>query len=138
MEKFFIIYDVNTGYQTSGSGMVNTGESSDGTTVAEWIARMLAKDSDNRVAYFEKDTSFDPSTQKILDDRIVLKEQGEVQKELKAKTANRQLKGKVLELFEMLLAVWEVGVEKELWSATDLTPELRVKATEWKKYLADL
>jgi hypothetical protein len=137
MKKYFVIYNVDTGRKVCGHGVVDIDQAPDGTTVAEWIARKLLN-SANRVAYFDADTVFDSTTQKIENDTIVDIPQDDLDIASKMKIARANLRARDVEVFEMLLAVWQVGVDKELWAGADLSVRIRQIAVEWKQQLEKL
>lgn len=135
MKQFYVVYDVNTGLQTSGCGLVDDSLPQDGSTAAEWILTRLAKNTDNRVAYFDAGVNWDCKTKKIENGAIVDRSVAEIDTEVDEIHAMIMLRKRYLELFQMILTIWQVGVDKGIWANTDLSEEVRSIAIEWKQYL---
>lgn len=138
MKEFYVVYDTGTGHEGAGHGLVDRSETPDGSTRFEWIARALAKNLDRSVAYFPKGTAFDPESQKIENDAIVNQTAQEISDKDKIRTALGRIQGRDVELFRMMLTIWEVGITKGLWANTDLSSEMKQMAQDWKQDLADL
>lgn len=138
MKKFYVVYDKNTGCEDGGHGIYDTTETPDGSTRFEWITAALVKRPSRAVAYFPENTTFDPEIQKVENDVIIDQTAQEISDRNKIKNALQRIKGRDIELFRMLLAIWEIGVSKGLWVNNDLGPEIKQMAQDWKQDLADL
>lgn len=138
MKEFYVVYDKNTGFEDGGHGICDKSLTPNGSTRIEWIAAALVKKPSRAVAYFSKDTTFDPEIQKIENDAIVEQTIQEISDKDKIKTALQRIGKRDVELFRMILTIWEIGIAKGLWANNDLAPEMKQMAQEWKQDLTDL
>jgi len=66
MKEIFAIYNKATGFIEGGTGRVNRSESPDGSTVAEQIPDILAKDPNMAVVYLPNQPLPDPGKHKVV------------------------------------------------------------------------
>lgn len=71
MLEVFVIYNKNSGFIDGGAGRVDRDAKPDGSTIAERIPKILAKDSDREVVYLPNQILPDPEKHKILNGKIV-------------------------------------------------------------------
>ncbi len=65
MKEIFVIYNKDTGFINGGAGRVDRNATPDGSTMAERIPEILAKDDNRAVVYFPNQVLPNPKTEKI-------------------------------------------------------------------------
>ena len=69
--EIFVIYNKNTGLIDGGTGRVDRNAEPDGSTMAERIPEILAKDLNKEVLYLPNQDLPDPKKHKVVDGEIV-------------------------------------------------------------------
>ena len=78
MKEIFVIYNKNSGFIDGGCGRVERKAKPDGSTMAERIPEILAKNLDREVVYLPNQSLPDPEKHKISNGKIVEMNKGDL------------------------------------------------------------
>ena len=71
MKEIFVIYNKDTGFIDGGAGRVDRSTTPDGSTMAERIPGILAKDPNRKVVYLPNGKLPDSEKHKVIEGEIV-------------------------------------------------------------------
>ena len=145
MKKLYIIYNTSTGrFKQLPMGIVDDSQPQDGSTLFERIPSMIAKRPGHDVVYLDKQDLPNPLTKKInvpIADALIdltTQELADDQAEINREASSANLVSRDVELFRMVIAIWEIGVSKGLWTANDLPINIKNMAIELKQKLTEI
>ena len=139
MKKLYIIYNTITGrFKSMPLGIVDIDQSPDGSTLFEAIPSQVAKRPGHDVIYLDEQELPDPYQKKVVAGQLVDLDTSDIaddQAEDDKATAKANLVSRDVELFRMIIAIWDVGVAKGLWVDNDLPANIKTMAIDWKQKL---
>jgi len=144
MKEIFIISEKETGFIKNSGRIDREWDSNnlDGSTMTERIATVLNNDTSLQVNYLQNGVLPQSTTHKIISGVIIpLSAADNTANDLKKEVVDLKLdlKDAVVWQFRMIQAIWETGVSKGIWSASDIeSTELKQKYVEWGQKLTRL